>query len=291
MNRNRQLRAMLFSVAFFFLQFVDAKKSVTANTETASATIERAQNLMLQNERLQAISLLYRALKRENSKSQNYAEIKKAIAEISEVFISENAQQLFEMAVSLRKAEPVQSQQKLLEALKLEPENSLVISELGRVYIARNECGTALDLAAKHLNNNELNDQLLLLRYQAETCLMKPLEQPLIAPETFAKRNGPSALWWLLVDLERAHKQRAIKSTLDLLAQIKKVDPQAPQIDYWKYRTAPLTIKSISDANKYIMTCKNMTAAQFRRYMLDANLCRNLGELESEIKTIPTNSN
>jgi len=71
----------------------------------------------------------------------------------------------------------------------------------------------------------------------------------------------------------------------EILANLRKVDPKYPEIAYWNWKIDQiLKRKSGEAAQKYVMTCKNISASQYRQYMIDPMLCRRIIEVEAEVK-------
>lgn len=76
-NRNRTflIKTTLMSVVFCF-QFEQAQS--VSKTENYNDLISKAQNLVLQKDRLQAMNILVAGIKKENPKSIAYSEIGRA---------------------------------------------------------------------------------------------------------------------------------------------------------------------------------------------------------------------
>lgn len=275
-------RALFFTALFFFFTSAIAQKKVAV--ESSAAVIERAQNLILQKDRHQALSLLARALQRESGKGQSQAELKRASIEMSRLFLSDKTQQAYEVALSLRRLEPAQAQARLQEVLKQEPENALIVLELAQVHILRSECNQALELIERTLALIPFDEELILAQVQALVCLKK-YDHPLILTiSQQVKRSGSLQVYWLLSEMELANVETSRSRSVNLLSQLIKLDPLLPQISYWRYRIEENKKNALNSAQKYVMTCQNMTSADYRKYSKDPQLCKNIGEFENEIK-------
>ncbi|HWU44304.1 MAG TPA: hypothetical protein VN132_12725, partial [Bdellovibrio sp.] len=108
--RAATLAALLFSRPLF--------AQPNAKAETYKDIIEKAYNLSLQKDRQQALNILLSALQKE-TRPQNIAELRKVLSDVSHVFFSDKAQQLYETGISFRKTDLNQAQTKLTEALRI----------------------------------------------------------------------------------------------------------------------------------------------------------------------------
>lgn len=288
MLQSSTVKKAVILTAFFYssvtnlsVAFGQSKKS-----NNISGVIERSHNLLLQNDRQQALSLLYRTLKKEAGKPAVTAELKKNIEEIGQLFLSDKAQQLFEVSLSLRKSDLNQAQLRLSEALKIEADNVQLVTEMARLYIIKGDCSAAQELVSKNRDTNYLDEALVLADVQARLCAKALAEIPPLLPTAASRKASSQSFFWTLVDLERAYLEGKHKQAADILHGIKKIDAKAPIIDWWTYRLAADKEKVVNLLSKYVMTCKNISAAQYRQYMIDPNLCKNIGELENEIKAL-----
>ncbi|MBX2988078.1 MAG: hypothetical protein KF802_09295 [Bdellovibrionaceae bacterium] len=245
--------------------------------------IEKAHNLSLQKDRVQAVNILVAAIKREPPNSSGAKELKNALQEISSAFLSDKAQQLYELAVSFRKTDLNQMQSRLSEALRLEPDNLLLLNEQARLQIAKNECGAASEVMAKHRKWNPYDEQTLLTSAQAEVCLSDWPAYTTLRSQAEG-RKGPHAQFWLALEVERGLKEKAETRARESLELLRKESPQYPEIPFWSLKLSKDAHTKASLAQKYVMDCKNISAAQLRRYMMEPLLCRRMAEAESFIK-------
>lgn len=119
------MAALFLSATWVQAQTKDKK------SETSQDIIEKAQNLILQRDRAQAINILANAIKRESGRSQSVVELKKTLNEIAALFFSDKAQQLYEVGITLKRTDLNQALQKITEALRMEPDNS----KIGRAHV------------------------------------------------------------------------------------------------------------------------------------------------------------
>ncbi len=262
-----------FRVLFFGLVLLT--NAVSFSDEIA--TIKKAQSLFLEKKRLLAIEILLSAGK----DSKPSKKIISTINEISEAFLSEEALQLFESSLSLQATEPLQSQAKIIEALKIEPDNFLLLNEKFKYQILAQECAKAWAEIAEVLKKNphflrsQISDRLV------QICLKKPLSEKALADkkDTF--------FYWSHLEGISLVAQKSMAKAKDKLYFSAKLEPFFPENYYWlwmieKSQHNPED-KSRQWAEKYIASCKGLTSQLKRSFGFDPFLCKKTAELESDL--------
>lgn len=252
-------------------------------SETHKDIIEKAYNLSLQKDRQQAIHILLNAIRRE-ARPQNIAELKKVVAEVSSIFFSDKAQQLFETGVSLRKNDLSQALEKVSEASRIEPDNFTIVNEMARLMIAKGDCKGAQEVVQTQLNFVSFDEDLKLSLAQAFVCQGKWADYQKLADSVSIKKSLQQK-FWLVLELEKFLALKNYGKAQEVLNSLKKSDEKYPESSYWSWKLSQVQKKrDIEEAHKYVMTCKNISANQYRQYMMDPMLCRRLTEVETELK-------
>ncbi|WP_374076601.1 tetratricopeptide repeat protein [Bdellovibrio bacteriovorus] len=269
--------ALLFSGPSLFAQTKNGK------SETYKDIIEKAYNLSLQRDRQQALNILSSAIQRE-TRPQAVAELKKTVSEVSNIFFSDKAQQLFETGVSLRKTDLNQALDKVTEASRIEPDNFSIVSEMARLMIAKGDCKAAQETVQKQLAIVSFDEDLKLSLAQALACQGKWVEYQKIADSVVIKRSPQQKFWWAL-EMDKFIGAKNLTKAQEALGSLKKSDEKYPESFYWIWKFDQAQKRTnLDEAQKYVMTCKNISANQYRQYMIDPMLCRRLTEVESELK-------
>lgn len=250
--------------------------------ETSKDIIEKAYNLSLQKDRAQAINVLVGAIKQETALRGSTAELSKALQQVSYLFYSDRAQQIYELALSLRRTDPSQAIQKMNEALRIESENLTLFNELQRMLLIKGDCSSALDNIAKVRVQNPFDEVLILLQAQSQACLGNWEEYKKTRELIDLKRN-PQAKYWLTLDIEHVHLEKKHAKAKELMASLEKIDSRYPELLYWQWKLVDYAQKPAA-AQKYIKECKNLSATLYRQYMTDVNLCRRVTEVENASK-------
>ncbi|MFS4458966.1 tetratricopeptide repeat protein [Bdellovibrio sp. HCB2-146] len=258
-------------------------QSKPAKSETYKDIIEKAYNLSLQKDRQQALNILANAIKKE-SRTPAVSELKKAVNDIGHVFFSDKAQQLYETSVSMRKSDPTQALAKMNEALRIEPDNFDILNETARLMIAKGDCAGAAELVQKELKVINFDEELNLTLAQAYACQSKWTEYQMLF-EIHGPKKSSLAKYWYPLEIERFLSLKNTVKAQESLASLRKLDPKYPEAPYWQWRIdQALQKKNRDEALKYVMSCKNISANQYRQYMMDPALCRRVTEFDGELK-------
>jgi tetratricopeptide (TPR) repeat protein len=285
MNLISLKRAAFIAAALFVFQ---VPRDVSAETkskkaETSKDIIEKAFNLSLQKDRPQATNVLVKAIKQENVRAGNTLELKKALQQVSYLFYSDRAQQAYELALSLRRTDPSQALQKMNEALRMEPDNLALFTEMQRMTMIKGDCSTASERVSKERLQNPFDENLILFQAQAQACLGQ-WEEFKRTRDSFETKKSNFTKFWLSLEIELALYEKNLNKAKELLMSLQKSDSKYPELHYWQWRVANGPEKLVA-GHKYIKECKNISATRYREYMTDPNLCRKVAEVETATKT------
>lgn len=274
------IKKATFIVAFFILSICDLN---FAQAETNSDLIEKAYNLSIQKNRLQSIGILTQALKKDSKKGKISKELISTLNEISQTFYSDKAQQLYESALSLRMTDTNAALSKLNEALLSDKDNLIILLEIGRNLLSKNDCDKALETAQKAKEIYIYIEEVDLLISQSLVCSGK-LEKALDLKPTDIKISEFYIFWQLLL-AEVQYRKNDLISLRNTLNEAAKNENKDPQIYYWQWKLQ-LGIKesAVRDASKYISECKKLTSRKIRELIYDPFLCRNTVEVENYLK-------
>lgn len=275
-------RVALVAALSFFITPLHAQVGIS-KSETYKDIIEKAHNLSLQKDRQQALIIISNAIQRE-TRPQAIAELKKTASELAHVFFSDKAQQLFESGVALRRNDLSQAQDKISEALRIEPDNLSIVVELARIYIAKGDCRAAQELAQKNIKVIGFDEELRLTLAQGYACQQRWSDYQKVADPVSLKKS-PLLKFWLVLEIEKHLAAKVYAKAQENLNNLRKSDEKYPEIAYLAWKLTSLQRKqNPEEAHKYLMTCKNISANQYRQYMIDPMLCRHLVEVEKEQK-------
>jgi len=273
------IRATLIVALFFSL---GAKPN--GATETYQDIIEKAYNLSLQKDRIQAISLLLGALKKESKKSLAQKELNAALDQVAKVFYSDKAQQLYELALSLRATEPGLAVSKLQEAARLEPENTSIEIALIRQSLSTSDCAAAAGRLLKQKDLAVTLEELRLVAAQTALCQGKFNDYVTIRNAVDVKNSSLNS-FWQTAELEYLYRTGAFTKAQETAMNLQKSDMGFPEALYWQWKSElELKLKADKAAQKYLSQCKTLNSRQQRLYLPEPMLCRRTAEVESFLK-------
>jgi hypothetical protein len=252
--------------------------------ETYKDLIEKAYNLSLQKDRVQAMNILTGALKREGKKSSAQKELSAALEQVSKVFYSDKAQQLYELGLSLKNTDPGTAAAKLQEASRLEPDNISIEIALGRQSVAMGDCDGAGARVNKHRELFQAVEELRLLAAQVSLCQGRLDDYAnLRIPQDL--KNSSLNLFWLSAEAEYLQKNANPSKSQEATQNMTKISAVFPETFYWKWKTElDLKLKAEKSAQRYLSLCKTMTSRLQREFLAEPLLCRRTTEVETFLK-------
>ena len=268
------------TITLLFLNFTEASKKQESHFDI----IEKAQQLMLQKDRQRASQLLVQAIQKENPKSNAGKQLISALNQFSIVFLTDKAQQLYELALTASSADRNLSLTRINEALRLESNHLLLLSLRLRMHISQVECFEAKSIAK---NMQEINPYYLdmnLILAQIASCENKWDEYETFKVKADFKTNQ-MPLPWLSLELEKQFFLKDYKKMTELVEQIVKVDKSYPEAHFWSWKKL-ITQQLTADlpARKYVNLCKNISEKKKRSYIFDPKLCSGIPEVEAYLQ-------
>lgn len=279
-----QYRKAALIAAFLFSTQIQAAPKANASSETYKDIIEKAYNLSLQKDRTQSISILINALKREGKKSTGQKELSAALDQVAKVFYGDKAQQLFELAISLKNSDPAVAISKFQEAARLEPENLSIELALARMSLSTGDCDSALNRLVKLKDLGVYLEDVRLATSQAQVCMGR-FDDYLLSKVDIDTKKSPLSIYWQMTEAEYLIKTGNFAKARDLTQPVQKTHPGFPEGHYWSWKAGvELKMKSDAIAQKYLTTCKGLNSRTLREYLQEPQLCRRITEVETYLK-------
>jgi hypothetical protein len=277
---HQTVRGATLIVALFFI--IGAKSG--NGVETYQDIIEKAYNLSLQKDRTQAVTVLLGALRKESKKSVAQKELSGALEQVSRVFYSDKAQQLYELALSLRTTDPSLALTKLQEAARLEPDNVSIEIALARLALSNGDCAGSAGRLLKQKDVVPAIEELRLVASQTALCQGKFPDYLALRNPTDWKNSSFSS-FWQTAEMEYLYRTAAFAKTQELALALQKQDSGFPEPLYWEWKAeAELKQKADKAGQKYLSLCKTLNSRQQRLYLSEPMLCRRTTEVETFLK-------
>ncbi len=298
------LRATVFSVAFLFLQTTFAAQSVAqpkpplATTvpkaenqlETYQDLVQKAQNLTLQQDRLQTSQVLLRGIQRESRGSPAYRELVRVLDDLTSVFYTEKAQNLFATAESVVETKPREAIEQYQEAYKSEDRNVSILKGLARAHLRLNECDRAEARVRSAEEVNPYSGEVKLLRLQTLACQKNfdVLATRLSARDPELETLEKNLRGLQILDLWHRKESKKAKA---LVMTWESQSPEYPEVYFWKWEISKdqETTDRVA-AGKYVQLCQNLTPRKRKSFSLDVSLCKGKEAAELFLKQKETQS-
>lgn len=256
--------------------------------ESPRDLIEKARQLLLQKERVPAISLLATAAQREtkNGNTSGAKTLVGALEEISTAFILDKAQQSYELGLSLIETDPAQALEKFEEAGRMESRNFAVEVAIVRMNIVMGVCSDAAMKARALIALNPYATDAHLVLAQASACLG---DLPELRKAIAAAPVDEAAMYWDLLKAQEAYFGPGADTAREKIKQVLKNDVQFPEAYYWQWKIeAKQKTEAKTAAEKYLTLCKNPAKGIYRKYLREPMTCRRIVELETFMKKMET---
>lgn len=191
----RYFRQRIVIIAVLCLFSLEVLTKNFENLETYRDQINKSQVLLLQRDRNQASQLLISAINKEGIKSPSYIELSRVLKKTVETFLSEKAQQTYELALSIYPTDKSLAIEKIKESLNLDLLNGLALKALNFTLLSQRECSLAkkirLDLIKLNPFDVELEKlfflELICQKYRAEALAYLAKIDPLLQTLPFWK--------------------------------------------------------------------------------------------------------
>lgn len=258
--------------------------AVEKSEENYRDLVQKAQNLTLQQDRLQTSQVLIRGIQRESRGSPAYRELVRALGELSTVFYSGKTQDLFATAESLVESKPKEAVDSYLEALKLEDRNVAILKALARVYLRLDECEKADARVKSAEEMDPYSPEIRLLRLQVYACQKNfdQLAAHLSGKDSDSEIVEKSARGLLLLDAVHRKDSKRAKT---LVAAWESQAPDYPELYYWKWELAQESGSTDRvAAAKYEQLCQNLTPRKRKAFSLDVDLCKKKDTVSSFLR-------
>ncbi|MGE3973148.1 MAG: tetratricopeptide repeat protein [Bdellovibrionales bacterium] len=264
----------------FFLSAV----APAATQETYRDIIDKAKNLSLQKDRLQATKTLIRAAQKEKGVARK--ELIQTLQELSEIFYTEKGQQLFELGQSLKYGATPDAIERFQDSLALEPSNVQVLKALARAHLSQNTCEKLPELVQQLTESNPFEEEHVLLRLQSAQCLAQKEVAKQIIDGNEIRRSDLK----MYVDLLRAQMLAAdekLNQAEQLLEKLLLVDKKFPETTYWLYQVKRLQKKEFTELGRaYLNLCKNISQPTRNKYRFEPRICNEQKKVEADFEEL-----
>lgn len=274
---------MVHAMRAWFLTFIATFTMTSAArvVETAHAAIEQAQSFVLQKNRSEACAVLNRAIPASGAKHR--PKLIESLQQISKVFLTDKGQKTFEAAQAMLWDSPDLALKEFNRALASEDGNVLILDNIARIQIIKQDCDGALNTIEKARLLNPFAGDSAVLELRALFCQggFELLRQKGTALPALDKMQEALAQYVLAKEALQASE---IQRAFEVLTKVTEDQPTFPEAFYALAKAGAELEKDPELAmQKYVSLCKAVTMRERKKFALEPRLCANLKEAEDEL--------
>lgn len=253
--------------------------------DNISSVIDQAQSLALKKNRKEACAILNRAYQSTPAQNRLRGKLLDTLQHVSKVFFTDKGQKLFESGQVMLFENTDMAIAQLREAQTLEDENILVLSNLARAQIIKQDCDSALLSLemARSLNPHATEPAVLELR--ALICAKRyEVFREKTKALTSAEKWDQAFNQYLLA--QEYYRQNATHKAYEILNKVTEEFPQFPEAFYFLAKAGKALEKdTAASLQKYSALCKGVTLRERKKYSYEPQLCSHMKEVDDELAT------
>ncbi len=258
---------------------------VRANLESYHDLVEKARNLTLQRDRLQASQVLQRGLQREPKNSSGYRELAKALDDLTDLFYTEKGQTLFAQADGLMENKPREALEALQSALRIEDGNLTILRMLARTHLVLGDCDRAESVVTQADGLNPVNAEIRLLRLQVADCQKNAEKFAELSVMTDVDLSSVEK-YVRSLQIKDALQRKENKKARVLVSSLEQMGGDYPEIHFWRWRLSmDQSFPDRTAALTYLQVCQNLSPRQKKVHSLDLDLCAGREKVEEYLRT------
>lgn len=257
--------------------------------DSISSAVEQAQSLALKKNRKEACAILNRAFAATPAQVKGRAKLLDTLQQVSKVFFTDKGQKLFESAQVLVFESPDLALTQLREAQTLEDENILVLSNLARAQIVKQDCDSALVSLTMARSLNPHANEPALLELRALLCAKRyDVFKDKLKAATVPGGTGATEKWDLAfgqyLSAQEQLRQSSTHKAFDSLLKVTEEFPQFPEAYYFLAKAGQALEKDTGPwLQKYSSLCKGVTIRERKKFSYEPQLCGKMKEVDDEL--------
>jgi hypothetical protein len=248
--------------------------------DPVTSAIDQAQSLALKKNRQEALKVLNQAISAAASPLRGRSKLIETQAAIGKVFFTDKGQRLFESGQSTMYENPDAALNQYKEALALEDNNILILDNIARVQLTKQDCTAALLTLSGARTFYPFAPEPAVLELRALLCqknyeafrekvkLLPVLEK---GQESFVQ----------FLSAQDFLQQKMWRKASDVLNRVSEEEPKFPETYYYLTKAGvELGRDTEGWALKYVSLCKGITLRERKKWSLEPMICSNAKEVE-----------
>lgn len=250
-------------------------------SDLVQPSIDQAQALALKKNRVEACAILQKTIQALPNGGKGRSKLAESIKHISTVFFTDKGQRQFEAGLAVMWESPDIALEQFKQALELEDQNTLVLSNIARIQIMKQDCEQASVNISAARKLNAFDGDLIVLDARANTCLGK-YEILRDKNKTQGLDKWQQAMLWQLQAQENL-EQKSWRKAHELAQKVAQELPGFPEAQFVLLKAGSELGKDVDEATqRYITLCKAITNKERKQFSLEPRLCASLKDVENE---------
>ena len=248
--------------------------------DPVAAAIELAQSAAIRKNRAEATGILNKAIAAAAPPLRGRARLIETQSAIAKVFFTDKGQRLYESGQSTMYDNPDSAMNQYKEALALEDNNILIIDNMARVQLAKQDCGGAVTTLQKARALYPFAPEPAILELRALIC-QKNFELFREKVKLLPTLEKGQDLYVQFLTAQDFFQQKMWRRASDILQRLSEEDPKFPETYYFLTKAGLELNRDIEAwAAKYISLCKGVTFRERKHYSLEPQICLATKEIE-----------
>ena len=262
--------ALLFSIAAYA-------------SDPVSVAIEKAQSLAVKKDRAGATKVLNQAIEATTPPLKGRSRLIETQMNIAKIFFTDKGQKLFEAGQSAMYENPDIALNHYRDATVLEGENILLIGNIARIQLAKQDCAGAAQTVKKARQLYPHASEPAVLELRALVCQkdFEAFREKIKSTPPLDKGQDAYVQYLVAQDLLQ---QKMWRKASDILTRVSEEEPHFPETYYLLLRAGQEIGRETEPwAQRYVSLCKGLTARERKKFSLEPRLCVNMKEVEDEL--------
>lgn len=245
-----------------------------------STAIEQAQSLAVKKNRREATAVLNKAIIAAAPPLRGRSKLIEAELSIAKVFFTDKGQRLYESGQSTMYDTPDTALNQYKEALTFEDNNILILDNIARVQLAKQDCNGAQATLQKVFALYPFASEPAILNLRALICL-RNFEVFREKLKTLPALEKGQEFYVQVLVAQDLLQQKMWRKASDILQKVSEEDPKYPETYYFLTKAGLELGHDVEGwAAKYISLCKGVTLRERKHYSLEPQLCSATKEID-----------
>ena len=252
-------------------------------SDPVSTAIEQAQAAAVRKNRLEAVTILNKAIAAAAPPLRGRVKLIETENAIAKIFFTDKGQRLFEAGQSSMYDSPDTAMNQYREALNLEDNNILVLINIARLQMIKQDCAGAQVTLAKARSLYAYAPDAALLELRTVIC-QKNFEVFREKLKSLPALEKGQEMYLQYFNAQDLLQQKMWRRASEILQKVSDEDPKFPEPYIYLAKAGEELGRDVEAfQTKYVSLCKNVSLRDRKRYAMEPLLCAQAKEVENAL--------